>query len=87
MCNKLSRDELAFQPSAQALTRKTKNFGYDFLTKTSPKNFSPFYFASPEIIVVKIYYRQTNSLTPCTGLCGFFSLRSQGDKKKTTSTK
>ena len=34
------------------------------------------YFASPVIIEVKICYRQTdrltNSLTPYTGVCGFF---------------
>ena len=34
------------------------------------------YFASPEIIEVKICHRQTdgqtNSLTPYTGVCGFF---------------
>ena len=41
--------------------------------KISKKNFSPFYFASPEIIEVKICNRrQTNSLTPYTGVCGFF---------------
>ena len=38
--------------------------------------FSPFYFASPELIEVKICYRQmdrqTNSLTPYLGVCGFF---------------
>ena len=30
------------------------------------------YFASPEIIEVKICYRQTNSLVPNAGVCGFF---------------
>ena len=34
--------------------------------------FSPFCFASPEIIGVKVYHRQANSLTPYTGVCGFF---------------
>ena len=46
------------------------------LIKIFLKNFSPFYFAIPEIIEVKIWYRQTdrqtNSLTPYTGVCGFF---------------
>ena len=47
-----------------------------WLINISPKNFSPFYFTSPEIIEVKICSRQTdrqtNSLTTYTGECGFF---------------
>ena len=35
--------------------------------------FSPFCFTSPEIIEVKFCCRQTNNLTPCAGVCGFFS--------------
>ena len=67
---------------------------YDFLTKISWKNFSPFYFASTEIIEVKIRYRQTNRqilwyhIQVCVDF--FFklnflppySLRSQGDNCK-----
>ena len=34
--------------------------------------FSPFCFASPEIIGVKVDYREKNFLTPYIGVCGFF---------------
>ena len=42
--------------------------------KKPKKNFRPFYFASPEIIEVKICHRQSDrqTLAPYTGVCGFF---------------
>ena len=44
-----------------------KNLKHAFL------HFSPFRFASSEIIGSNLVTdRQTNSLTPCTGICGFF---------------
>ena len=39
--------------------------------KDVPNLFSPFCSAGPEIIGVKVCRRQTNSLTPYTGICGF----------------
>ena len=43
------------------LSKKQKFLRYDFLTKISKKNFSPFYFASPKIIEVKFCNRQTDT--------------------------
>ena len=42
------------------------------LLKDVPNFFSPFFSASPEIKGVKVCCRQTNSLTPYIGMCGFF---------------
>ena len=53
-----------------ALPHKSANFLYTRFWALL--NFSPFYFASPEIIEVEICYIQTNSLTPYAGVCRFF---------------
>ena len=59
------------------------------LVKTFIKDFSPFYFASPEIIEVEICYRQTDkfydTIYGCVWIFSFnyllppYSLHSQGD--------
>ena len=84
--------KFAFRTYAQAIPapwQEKKIWGPLFLTKISLKKVSPFYFTSPETIQVEILNRQTdrqtNSLTPYTGVFFFqlnlpppYSLRSQG---------
>ena len=44
-------------------TTCTWRAAHNFLAKISQKNVSPFYFASPKIIMVKICHRQTDGQT------------------------
>ena len=51
---------LAFCPGHTGpLPRKQKKLGYDFLTKISPKKFSPFHFASPERFIYLFIGRES----------------------------
>ena len=63
-----------FLPKSHKLTVFEEKTGYQkqLWQPNVQTFFSPFCSASPEIIGVKVDHRQTNSLTPYTGVCGFF---------------